>query len=223
DELRPDVETGSRAVREPAAHLHGNRERDRACDGVDDRACAPRLLETVGARARLRHLAHRAAEVDVDDVRPGVLDHAGSLGHHCWLGAEDLDRERMLVGGDAQVAERALVLVREARAADHLRADEPRTEAPPLPAEGLHADSGHGRENEAGGDLHAADSPGFAQIYLHRGRIVAADPELTLAEGLGTMLASRRRIAPRIFSEEARKVKEVILTPEGYKKLKEET
>jgi len=28
--------------------------------------------------------------------------------------------------------------------------------------------------------------------------------------------------APRIFSEEARKVKEVILTPEGYKKLKEE-
>src|SRR5436309_15636921 len=36
------------------------------------------------------------------------------------------------------------------------------------------------------------------------------------------MLASRRRIAPRIFSEEAQKVKEVILTPEGYKKLKEE-
>src|SRR5204862_1543597 len=45
---------------------------------------------------------------------------------------------------------------------------------------------------------------------------------LTLAECLGTMLASRRRIAPRIFSEEAQKVKEVILTPEGYKKLKEE-
>src|SRR6478735_8494263 len=36
------------------------------------------------------------------------------------------------------------------------------------------------------------------------------------------MPASRRRFAPRIFSEEARKVKEVILTPEGYKKLKEE-
>src|SRR5215468_1590322 len=36
------------------------------------------------------------------------------------------------------------------------------------------------------------------------------------------MPASRRRPAPRIFSEEARKVKEVILTPEGYKKLKEE-
>jgi len=36
------------------------------------------------------------------------------------------------------------------------------------------------------------------------------------------MRASRRRIAPRIFSEEAQKVKEVILTPEGYKKLKEE-
>jgi transcription elongation factor GreA len=36
------------------------------------------------------------------------------------------------------------------------------------------------------------------------------------------MARSARRIAPRIFSEEARKVKEVILTPEGYKKLKEE-
>ncbi len=36
------------------------------------------------------------------------------------------------------------------------------------------------------------------------------------------MRARDGAFAPRIFSEEARKVKEVILTPEGYKKLKEE-
>ena len=36
------------------------------------------------------------------------------------------------------------------------------------------------------------------------------------------MLGRDGAYAPRIFSEEARKVKEVILTSEGYKKLKEE-
>ena len=36
------------------------------------------------------------------------------------------------------------------------------------------------------------------------------------------MLGRDGAYAPRIFSEEARKVKEVILTPEGFKKLKEE-
>src|SRR5215213_11090076 len=36
------------------------------------------------------------------------------------------------------------------------------------------------------------------------------------------MLARDGAFAPRIFSEEGTNVKEVILTPEGYKKLKEE-
>ena len=36
------------------------------------------------------------------------------------------------------------------------------------------------------------------------------------------MLGRDGALAPRIFIEEARKVKEVILTPEGFKKLKEE-
>ena len=142
-------------------------QRDRVRDRLDDRARARRLLEAVRARAGLRHLADGAAEVDVDDVRARILDHARGLGHHAGLGAEDLNRQRMLVGGDPQVAERALVLVREPGAADHLRADEPGAEAAALPAEGLHAHACHRREHEAGRDLDVTDSPGFVEIYLH--------------------------------------------------------
>ena len=47
---------------------------------------------------------------------------------------EDLDRERMLVGSDTQIAQRALVLVVEPGAAHHLRADEPGAVAAPLAA-----------------------------------------------------------------------------------------
>ena len=94
----------SRQVREPFARprriLTESGTRDRVRDRLDDRARARRLLEQVRACAGLRHLADGAAEVDVDDVRAGVLDHAGGLGHHAGLGAEDLNRERMLVGRD---------------------------------------------------------------------------------------------------------------------------
>ena len=76
------------------------------------------------------------------------------------VGAEELDRERMLVGRDAQVAERALVAVLDAGAADHLRADEAGAEAASLSPKRLHADAGHGREHEAGRDLDPGDRPG---------------------------------------------------------------
>ena len=152
------------------------------------------------ARAGLRHLADGAAEVDVDDVRAGVLDHARRLGHHAGLGAEDLNRERMLVGRDPQVAERALVPVREPGAADHLRADEPGAEAAALAAEGLHAHARHRREDEPGRDLDGPDPPGFVQIYLHRGQIVAADPAFDVGRRrIGTMPARDGAFAPRIF------------------------
>ena len=144
-------------------------------DRVDDRARAVRVVQAVGAGAGLRHLANRAAEIDVDDVGARVLDHAGGLGHHARLGAEDLHGQRMLIGGDAQVAKGSLVLVGEAGAAHHLGADEPCAEAAALPAECLDADARHRRQNEPRGDLDGPDSPGFAEIYLHRGPIVAAD------------------------------------------------
>ena len=148
DQARADVERVARAVGQPAAHLHGDGHGHRAGHSADDLARPLRILEQRRAGAGLRHLAHGAAEVDVDDVGAGVLDHPGRLGHDGGLRAEDLHRQRGFVARDAEVAERALVAVAQARAAHHLRADEPGSEAPALAPEGLHADARHGREHD---------------------------------------------------------------------------
>src|SRR5207253_8603579 len=107
------------------------------------------------------------AEIDVDDVGPGRLDDPRRLGHHARLRAEDLDRERVLVARDAQVAERPLVAVVDPGAAHHLGADEPGAEAAALPAERLDADAGHRRQDDAASDLDGPDAPRFAEIRLH--------------------------------------------------------
>ncbi len=204
DELRADLQAGARPVRKAAAHLHRDRKRDRIRDRLDDRARAGRLLQAVRTGAGLRHLAHGAAEVDVDDVRARVLDHPRSLGHDAGLRAEDLHRERMLVGGDAQVPERALVLVGEAGAADHLRADEPGAETTTLAAKRLHAHACHGRQNEPRRNLDVPEAPGFVKIYLHTSENRSRGLCLTLTATPGTMPARDGAFAPRIFSEEAR-------------------
>jgi hypothetical protein len=150
-------------------HLHRHGQVDRLDDRLHDRARAIRVLQHRRPGARLRHLAHRAAEVEVDEVCPGRLDHPRGLGHRARIRAEELDRERVLVGGDPQVAERPLVAVLDAGAADHLGADEPGPEAAALASKGLHADARHRRQHEAGRDLHGADRPRRAQVeLLHR-------------------------------------------------------
>ena len=74
----------------------------------------------------------------------------------------------MLVAGNPEVPERSLVPVLQARAADHLGADEAGPVAAPLAPKGLDADPGHRGQDQAGGDLNHADPPGFSKIYLHR-------------------------------------------------------
>ena len=167
DELRPDLEARARAVAEAAAHLHAHRHVDGVRDRLDDRGSPRGLVEQGRARSGLRHLADGAAEVDVDEVGACGLDHARRVGHRPRLGAEDLDRQRMLVGGDAEVAQRLLVPVLDPGAADHLRADEPGAETASLAAKCLHADPCHRREHEPRGDLHVADVPAFAQVDFH--------------------------------------------------------
>ena len=164
DEPWPDLEARSRAVAQAAAHLDADRDVDGARDRLDDRACAGGLVEERRAGARLGHLAHGAAEVDVDEIGAGGLHHPCRLGHRARLGAEDLDRERVLVAGDAEVTECALVPVLDPGAADHLGADESGAEAATLAAERLHADAGHRRENEARRHLDVTDPPGRAQV-----------------------------------------------------------
>ena len=168
DQPRPDVEARPGAVLEPAAHLHAHRELDRGRDRSHDRAGSVRVVEQGRARAGLRDLADGAAEVDVDDVRSRVRDHARGLGHHGRVRPEDLHGERVLVAGDPQVAERPFVSVLEPGAADHLGADEPGPVAAALTPEGLNADAGHRGEDEPRRDLDVADPPAFVKIYLHR-------------------------------------------------------
>ena len=145
-----------------------------AGDRLDDPAGERRILHQVRAGAGLRHLPHRAAEVHVDDVRAGGLDHPRRVGHRAGIGAEDLDRERMLVGRDAQVAEGALVAVLDPGRGDHLRADEPGAEPPSLPPERLDADARHRREHDPRRHLDPADRPRFPQVHRHRAMVSAA-------------------------------------------------
>ena len=219
DELRADLEARARAVAQPAAHLHAHRHVDRVRHRLDDRRGASGLVEQRRAGAGLRHLADGAAEVDVDEVGAGRLDHPRRLGHRPRLGAEDLDRERVLVGGDAEVAERLLVPVLDPGAADHLRADEPGAEAASLAAKRLHADARHRRQDEPRRDLHVADVPAFAQVDLHGLLMVLTgiDPIRSCRYHSGP----RRRVTAGFCLREAA-LKEVILTPEGYEKLKQE-
>ena len=134
---------------------------------LDDAARALGVLQERCTGAGLRHLADGTAEVDVDDVGAGVLDHASGLRHHARLGAEDLHCEGALVATDAKVAERALVPVAQACAADHLGADQTGTEPPTLTPERLHAHPGHGREHYAARDRDRPDVPRGLDIHGH--------------------------------------------------------
>src|SRR4029078_3122324 len=88
-------------------------------------------------------------------------------------GADVRNVERMLVPPDAQVAERALVLVRETGAADHLRAHQSGAVTASLAAKCLHAPPRHRGQHEARRNLDGADGPGRVQLDTHGKGIVA--------------------------------------------------
>ncbi len=161
-QARADLETHPRAVLGPAPHLHRHRQRRRFGDSCHYPHRVIGLVQQGATGPGLRHLLDRAAEVDVDDVGAGGLDHPRRLGHDGRFGAEDLDRQGMLVRGDPQVVERPLVSVGDPGHRDHLRADEPGPVTAALAAKSLHGDPRHRGEDEAGRDLDLADEPGFA-------------------------------------------------------------
>src|SRR6476620_8512800 len=108
-------------------------------------------------------------------------------------------------------------------AAHHLGTDETGPEAPTLAAKCLHRDTGHRGQHEAGRDLDLADPPGLPKIYLHRAENSTPRPLLTTLAAVATIPARDGALAPRFFLRRgALAVKEVILTPEGYEKLKHE-
>jgi hypothetical protein len=167
DQSRPELEACARAVRDPAPELHRHRQVDGLGDCAHQARGKIRVLEQRRPGSRAGDLLHGTAEVEVDDVRAGRLHHPRGLGHRARVAAEELDRERMLVRGDPQVPERALVPVLDPGAADHLRADEPGPVAASLPAKCLHADACHRREDEARRDLDVTDPPGVLKVDLH--------------------------------------------------------
>src|SRR5205085_12115214 len=95
---------------------------------------------------------------------------------------------------------------------DHLGEDGPRPNPPSLPPKSLDGDPGHRGQHEAGRDRNPADVPGFAQIHLHG----PARVPRPLAAPCRTWLL----FAP-VFAQEGA-LKEVLLTAEGYEKLKQE-
>ena len=132
------------------------------------------VVEQRRAGAGLRHLPHRAAEVDVDDVGARGLDHPRRLGHR--------DRGRSRRSGSPAGARRR----RRAgsRACARCRAGSPRPRPSPeqtrpgavaaaLAPERLDADACHRRQHEAGRDLDVAEEPGFVKIDLHPASMVA--------------------------------------------------
>ena len=147
---------------------------DRAGDRLDDAARAIGILEEVRAGARLRDLLHRAAEVDVDDVGSDGLDHARGVRHRSGVGAEELDRERVLVGGDAEVAERLLVAVLDPGAAHHLGAHEAGAVAASLAPKRLHADARHRARGRGAWAPRPGRSASFAKVDHGRRMVLRA-------------------------------------------------
>ena len=107
---------------EPRAQLDGDRRPRRPPRAARAIASASSgSAEQRGAGAGLADLAHRAAHVDVDQVGAGLGDDRGRRAHHLGVLAEELDRDRVLVGVDPQqLAQGALVAVVQAEARDHL-------------------------------------------------------------------------------------------------------
>ena len=78
--------------------LHGHRPADRLDDAPGDRHHLVRLPHHPGAGPPDGDLAHRAAEIDVDDIGPvpsdqfgSMVGHPGSLDHRVRIAAVDLD------------------------------------------------------------------------------------------------------------------------------------
>ena len=150
DQPRPELEARARAVlaprgaasRSPAGRLRSRPPRRcRQARSASSSRCAPAPVRVTFLTGQPKLRSTMSA--------PTASTIRAASAIEPRLGAEELDRERVLVGGDAQVAEGALVAVLDPGAADHLGAHEPRAVAPALAPERLHADARHRREHEA--------------------------------------------------------------------------
>src|SRR6056297_746775 len=84
-----------------ASQLDRERSRSGFTDGPEHRAGPGRVVQQCAAGARANHLAHRTAEIDVDQVG-FFLHHTGRISHPLRIFAEQLDCQRTLLRYGAQ-------------------------------------------------------------------------------------------------------------------------
>ena len=103
-------------------------------------------------------LPHRAAHVDVDQVRPGDLRRdTRRLRHAHGVAAENLGAGRVLPGGQLQQAPAFFVLIAQGLGADHLRDRQARPQLPADQPEGQVRHPRHGGQHQPRGNFHRSD------------------------------------------------------------------
>ena len=122
--------------------------------GIDHRLEDFRRVRFVAHQRRahlvLDHLFHRAAEIEVDDVRAAILGKTGGFGHDFGLAARQLHRQKALVRLPLRHFQRLAVLADDGLAGEHLGHNQLRSEFPDNAAEWLIGDPRHrGKNNRA--------------------------------------------------------------------------
>ena len=140
------------------AEFHGHGHIHGLDDRLDD---APGELGVTHERrtvAAADDLAHRAAHVDVQNVRAGVCQrHGRGLGHDLRLVAEDLHGGRVLVRRRPEQLLRLFIVIDQRLGAHHFRAGEGSTLCAAQRAKWRVGHARHGRERERAADLDVSD------------------------------------------------------------------
>ncbi len=166
DEPPRELDAGSLAGPLSRAQLDRDRQAAALGRGARERERRVRLVEQRRARTGLADLAHRAAHVDVDHLGAALGDDRRGGAHRVRVMAEQLDRERMLVGMDAQeLAVGAGVAVLEPEARDHLGDGETGPVALRLQAHEPVADARKRREHEPVRQVVTGESPRFGKAH----------------------------------------------------------
>ena len=164
DHLDPDILRDPRKigrVETVVIPAHPHLDRDRNVDRRDGRLHQPRRQRNLAHQGRASEtvddLAHRATEIDVDDIRAAIGVEPRRLAHRFRIAAHQLHRDRLLdriPGGFLDALPR---LANRGLAGDHLGDVEARAIAAHQLAERQIGDAGHRRQHDRRVDGHGAD------------------------------------------------------------------
>ena len=177
------------------AELDGHGDGHCCVDCADDLACQLGGAHERAAVAAFHHLAHRAAHVDVNEIRPGnVQRDFGSLRHDIGLMAEDLGGNGVVGFVNVQQVFCFSVAVYQRLCADHFRCGQCGTL---LTADFSESGIGHPR-HRAKGQL-AVD---FHRTYFHKSTSLIGSTFEGDAVSLGESVGADS-IRPRVIQRSA--------------------